>query len=531
MLREPEVLRADIREHLVKENAHTEQVLAPTKKLQEKLFEEMKARISEVDSSVPVVDGPYAYYSRYQKGSEHPIVSRIDRADVGSWTPEGAAPASYKEILDANALAAGKEFFKLGAVEHSPDHALLAYATDVKGSEYFDIRFRDVATGVELDDVLINCSSSFVWSADSKQVIYTIIDDNHREKFVYRHTLGSPQSADELIYEEMDDGFFLGVSKTESERFILLCSNDHSTSEVQLIDAKEPHLPPVMVQPRIPGVMYEVTDHGEALLILTNHDGAVDFKIVQTELSTPGAQHWQDLVPHKKGRLISSMTNAEGLLVRSEKVNALPRLIVSECACVPTGAAAVIASEYMIDFEEEAYSLGLHGFDEFSSPLLRFTYSSPTTPESTIDYDCGSRERVVRKVQRVPSGHAAADYVCRRLMVPSHDGVQVPLTVLARSDTLLDGSAPLLLYGYGSYGASMPASFSTARLSVVDRGVVFAVAHVRGGADCGYDWYDPYGKTLHSMRVCAGFVHKMLTRAQARSCAFGYACVQIKSNT
>jgi len=507
VLREPQVLRADIREHLDKENLYTDMVLAPTKKLQTKLFQEMKGRISEVDASVPSLDGPYAYYSRYAVGNEHPIVARIDRTDINAWTPDGAAPASYKEILDANILAEGKEFFKLGGVEQSPDHSIIAYSTDVKGSEYFDIRFRDANTGVELPDVLVNCSSSFVWSADSKQLIYTIIDDNHREKFVYRHVLGTSQDADRLIYEELDDGFFLGVGLTESERYIVLASNDHSTSEVRLLDAKNPALPPVLVQKRMEGVLYEVSDHGDAMLILTNHGGATDFKIVQTPLASLGVENWVDLIKHSPGTLISGMTNSNGLIVRSEKINALPRLVVSQSACAPAGAAVAISSEFVIDFEEEAYSLGMSGFDEFSSTTLRFSYSSPTTPSSEIDYDCTTRERTVRKTQKVPSGHAPGDYVCKRLMVPSHDGAQVPVTILAHRDTCLtDGSAPLLLYGYGSYGASMPASFSTSRLSLVNRGVVYAISHVRGGADCGYDWYDPQGKAMNKKNTFLDFI-------------------------
>ena len=193
VLRDPSVLRADIREHLENENKYTEAIMAPTKALQSRLFDEMKGRISEVDSSVPSADGPYAYYSRYQEGSEHPIVARIDRADVNQWSPGGAPAASYLEILDANKLAKGHEFFKLGSVEHSPNHMIIAYTTDVKGSEYFDMRFRNAITGEPLPDLLVNCSAGFVWAGDSKQIIYVVIDDNHREKFVYRHVLGTSQ--------------------------------------------------------------------------------------------------------------------------------------------------------------------------------------------------------------------------------------------------------------------------------------------------------------------------------------------------
>ena len=276
---------------------------------------------------------------------------------------------------------------------------------------------------------------------------------------------------------------------------------------MRLVDAQHPEAPPLLVQERMEGMLYEVTDHGQVLLILTNHNGATDFKIVQTSLEKPSAEHWKELLPHTPGTFISGMTNSNGLLVRSEKVNALPRLVVSQCPSVSEGGEAKIEEEYHIDFEEEAYSISLTGFSEFTSSTLRFSYSSPTTPESIYDYDCTKRTRCVRKRQEVPSGHDAGDYICRRIMVPSHDGALVPVTLLARRDVCLtDGCAPLLLYGYGSYGASMPASFSTSRLSVVDRGVVFAIAHVRGGADMGYEWYDPNGKTTKKKNTFLDFL-------------------------
>ena len=285
MLREPSVLREDIRKHLEAENAYTESALAGTKALQAKMVDEMKGRMQQDESSVPSVDGPFAYFSRYAEGNEHPLLCRISRSDFedgrlsrallrwspqppqasdsrstlsagegGRWSPEAPLVPSLETLLDANALADGQDFFKLGAVEHSPNHKLVAYATDVKGSEYFEIAVKDIATGELLADRLVNCSASFEWSADGTALFYTVIDENHRAKFVYRHALGTEQADDTLIYEEPDDGMFLGVGLTESRRFLTIASNDHETSEVRLLDAADPAAKPFLVQKRTPGV-------------------------------------------------------------------------------------------------------------------------------------------------------------------------------------------------------------------------------------------------------------------------------------
>ena len=257
-------------------------------------------------------------------------------------------------------------------------------------------------------------------------------------------------------------------------------AHDHVTSEARLVDAARPDSAPVLVAARDPMTEYDVSHHGDRLIILTNAGGAEDFRIVETPIATPGREHWVDLVPHRPGVLIAGFEVYARWLVRLERENALPRIVVRDLAS---------GEEHAIAFEEEAYSLGLAGGYEFDTDTLRFTYSSMTTPEHVYDYDMRTRKRVVRKVQEVPSGHDPADYVTRRIMAASHDGEAVPVSVLHRKDTPLDGSAPLLLYGYGSYGMSMPASFGTTRLSLVDRGFVYAVAHVRGGTERGYAWY------------------------------------------
>ena len=372
------------------------------------------------------------------------------------------------------------------------------------------MRVKDIATGALLPDVIEHCAGAFEWAADDDHILYTMLDESHRPCKVLCHRLGFPGSDDVVVYDEPDAGFFTGVSLTESRRFVLIDSHDHVTSEVRLIDAAAPTSPPRLVAPREPEVQYDVSHHGERLIILTNADGAQDFKLVQTPLTTPSREHWRDLVPHRPGVLIVGFQVYAHWLVRLERENALPRIVVHDLGN---------GEEHIIAFDEEAYALGLAGGYEFDTDTLRFTYSSMTTPAEVFDYDMRTRERVLRKVQEVPSGHDPAHYVTRRLMATSHDGEQVPVSVLHHKNTALDGSAPLLLYGYGSYGHAMPASFGTVRLSVVDRGFVFAIAHVRGGMERGYRWYTA-GKLMHKKNTFEDFiavaehlVHEGFTRA------------------
>ncbi len=468
VMRDPAVLAPDIRAHLEAENAYTAAAMADTEALQAALFKEMRARIKEDDSSVPAPDGPFAYAMRYREGAQHPLLVRTPR-DGGDETV----------LLDANALAEGKAYFQLGGADHSPDHALLAYAYDDKGSESYTVRLRELATGAERAEAIEGTTGGVVWAADAAAFYYTTLDDNHRPDKVFRHVLGNDPARDELIYEEEDPGFFLGVDATQSNRFVLVDSHDHETSEVRLIDMTAPGAP-VLVAARQEGEEYSVEHRGDTLYILTNAGGAEDFKIVTAPVSAPGRDNWTDLVPHRAGVLILGLTLYERFMVRLEREGGLPRIVVRELA---TGA------EHAIAFDEEAYSLGLSGGYEFETTTLRFTYSSMTTPDRVYDYDMASRERVLRKEQEIPSGHDPDAYVTRRVFAPGTDGETVPVSLLYRKDTPLDGTAPLLLYGYGAYGISIPASFSTTRLSLVDRGFVYAIAHIRGGKEKGFRWY------------------------------------------
>jgi len=486
VMRDPSLLRADIREYLQAENAYTSAMLAPTEALQQVLFNEFRGRIKEDDSSVPAKDGEWEYYDRYREGGQHPVICRRKLGD-----------ASREQILlDGDAQAQGKAYFHIGDGGHSNDHSRFAWTEDLSGSEFFTLRVKDLASGELLPDVIEHCSGGFEWAGDDAHIFYTVIDDNHRPCKVMRHRLGTPAAQDVLVYEEPDAGFFTGVSLTESRQYLLVDSHDHVTSEVWLIDAHRPHSAPRLIAPREPEIQYDASHHRDRLIILTNADGAEDFKLVQAPAATPSRAHWQDLVAHRAGVLIVGFQVNAHWLVRLERENALPRIVVRDFDS---------GEEHTIAFDEEAYALGLVGGYEFDTDTLRFSYSSMTTPAEVFDYDMRTRERVLRKVQEVPSGHDPAHYVTRRLMATSHDGEQVPVSVLHHKNTPIDGSAPLLLYGYGSYGHAIPAAFGTVRLSLVDRGFVFAIAHVRGGMERGYRWYKS-GKLMHKHNTFLDFI-------------------------
>lgn len=469
VMRDPKVLASDIRAYLEAENNYTSAKMADTVSLQKSLFEEMKGRIKEDDSGVPSNDGPFAYYARYVTGGQHPLFCRKPR-DGGNDTV----------LIDGNALAEPHAYFKIGGVAHSPDHRMVAYASDTKGSEYYTVRVLDIESGEEIGEPIPDTNGGVVWANDCKTMFYSRLDDNHRPRQIYRHTLGTSPSDDVLVYEDDDPGFFVGVGITQSHDYIVIDSHDHQTSESRILDANNPHGEPALVSPREFGHEYSVEHRGDELIILTNCDGAEDFKIVSTPIKSPGRESWKDIEPHRQGRLILDVVTYKNQLIRLERDNGLPRIIIRDLAS---------GDEHAIDFDEEAYSLGLSSGHEFNTTTLRFTYSSMTTPSQVFDYDVATRERTLRKTQEVPSGHDPEDYVTRRVLAPAHDDETIPVTLLYRKDMPLDGTAPLLLYGYGSYGISIPASFNTNCLSLADRGFVYAIAHIRGGKDKGYRWY------------------------------------------
>ena len=470
VMHDPSLLPAEIRAFLEGENAYHEAVMADTRALQDKLFAELKGRIKEDDSSVPAPDGVYDYYSSYVTGGQHPRYCRKPRGKDG---PE-------QLLLDGNELAKGREYFRFGGIDLSPDQNLIAWSFDGNGSEFYELHVRDAATGTEHKDVLENTTGEATWTADGRSYFYTLQDDNHRPLKTFRHHLGTEQSADTLIYEEKDTGKFTGVGKTNSEKWITISIHDHDTSEIWLIDAENPDDKPRIVAPRVEGIEYDVEHRADQFIIRTNEGGAEDYKLVTAPVSDPRKENWQDLIPHRPGIFIVSYIVLKDWLIRMERENALPRIVVRNMES---------GEEHAIAFDEEAYSLGFGEMREFDTNTLRFTYSSPTTPAQVYDYDMKTRSRVLRKTQEVPSGHDPSHYVTRRLMAHAHDGETIPVTLLYRKDAKLDGSEPVWLYGYGSYGISMPAGFNTNILSLVNRGFIYATAHIRGGQEKGRRWY------------------------------------------
>ncbi|GJD97059.1 S9 family peptidase [Methylobacterium iners] len=485
VLKDPAALPADIRGHLEAENAYTEAALAPIGALRKGLVAEMRGRIREDDSGVPEPDGPFAYYTRHREGGQHPLVCRRPRTVVvlpgqGAETAADGGPEEGEVILlDGDREGEGKPFFELAAAVHSDDHARLAWSADTKGSELYVIRVRDLATGQDLEDRVEATSGEAVWSGDGSAFYYIAVDENHRPARVMRHRIGTSQNDDETIYEERDSGFFVHIGETQSGAYLAVTASDHETSEVHLLDRHDAAARLKVVLPREPLLIYSVEHWGSHLVILTNADGAEDFKIVTCGLDDTAKANWRDVVPHRPGVMIRHQHVIAGHLVRLEIENARPRIVVR----------GLDGTEHDVAFAEEAYSLGLQPGHEFETAVIRFTYSSMTTPAETYDYDCVTRARQLRKRQVVPSGHRPEGYVTRRLFATAPDGETVPISLLHRRDLALDGSAPLLLYGYGSYGTLMPAAFRTNLLSLVDRGFVYAIAHVRGGTEKGWRWY------------------------------------------
>ncbi len=485
VMRDPSALDPEIRAYLEAENAYSDAALADTDQLQKTLFEEMKARLKPDDRTVPSPDGPFEYFSSFAAGGQYPRLCR---------RPRGGGDEVI--LLDGNAEATGKIYWDLGAASHSPDHAFVAYSTDDKGSELYTVRIRDLATGSNLADEIPDTRGDIAWANDSRTLYYIRVDANHRPRAVWRHTIGTPPSADELVYEEADESFFLALGRTQSRAFVLINAHDHQTSEFHVLDANDPKATPRIITPRSTGHEYDVEHHEDRFIITTNSEGAEDFRVVEAPVTDPGIANWKEVIPHRTGRLIIEVSVTQHHITRLEREDGLPRIVVRRIAD---------GAEHPIAFAEEAYSLGIAGGYEFNTTNLRFTYSSMTTPAETYDYDMATRTRVLKKRQEIPSGHNPDDYVTRRLFALAPDGERIPVSLLYRKSTPLDGSAPAFLYGYGAYGISMPASFSTGRLSLVDRGFIFALAHVRGGKDKGYRWYKE-GKAKKKVNTFTDFI-------------------------
>jgi oligopeptidase B len=468
--------------YLEAENRHTESVMRHTQGLQERLYQEMRARIKETDLSVPERLDDYLYYTRTEAGGQYPIFCR----------KHGSLEGTEEILLDQNALASGQGYFKVGAIEVSPDHRFLAYSVDTSGAEEFTVYIKDLDTNALLPESINGASSRMAWANDGRMLFYTTLDEARRPCRLYRHLLGTNSSEDVLVYHETDASFYLDISRTRSRKYLILDLSSHSTTEVRFVSADQPTEPFRIVQPRSAGIEYTVTHHGNRFFITTN-DGASNFRLVETSVEGPSREHWSPVLPYRADVKLDGTDAFERHLVIYERDAGLNCIRVLDL---------LTGSEHTISFPEPVYAVRPHANPEFNTTVLRFTYTSLITPNSVVEYDLEHRTWTVRKQTEV-SGYCPAEYHSERLAATAPDGVQVPISLVFKSPW--DGPRPLLLTGYGAYGLSYDPAFSSNTLSLLDRGFVVAIAHVRGGEELGRAWYEG-GRLLNKQRTFSDFI-------------------------
>jgi oligopeptidase B len=472
--------------YLEAENAWTDVVMGHTKAFQDTLFEEIKGRILQNDQSVPYRLNGYWYYTRFEEGKEYPIYCR----------KRGSLDGAEEVMLDVNALAQGHGFYQVSGVQVSSGNNLLAYAVDTVGRRIHTIRFKDLATGRDLPDAVPNVTSNIAWAQDNRTLFYTRQDSaTLRWDRIYRHTLGTDAARDALVYTEPDETFNAFVFRTKSRRYVVIGSTHTLSAEYRFVDASRPTGPFTVIQPRERDLEYSVEHFGDHWYIRTNLD-AKNFRLMRAPVAQPGKAHWEEVIPHRAAVLLEDFEIFRDYLVLSERERGLVRLRVKPW----TG-----AGEHYLDVSEPAYYAYTTQNPEFDTRTLRYAYTSLTTPNSTFDYDMASRGRTLLKRDSVLGGYDPARYEAKRLYARATDGVEVPISLVYRRDLRRGGAQPLLLYGYGSYGFSTEATFSATRLSLLDRGFVFALAHVRGGQEMGRAWYED-GKLLKKMNTFTDFI-------------------------
>lgn len=491
---DPEVLAL-----LEAENDFVNASLAHTQPLQEALFAEMKARIKETDLSVPFRKDGRWFYSRTEEGKQYPILCRTSIEPLAD-LPDGAEVPGEEVLLDMNVLAGDSDYFGMGAYDLSPDQRLLLYSTDHDGSERYTMRVRDLQRGVDLPEVIHDTTYGTAWAGDDV-FFYVRQDAAMRPHQVWRHEIGSDPADDELVYEDLDERFFVSVGLSLTERWVHISTSSKVTSEEHLIPVDDPRSAPRCVQPREQDVEYDVTHapnptDGDRFLVLTNADGAVNFKLMSAPVDQPDRARWTEVVPHRPDVKLEGITAFAAHLIRYERREGVRRIIVTPYAG---------GGERELAMPEPVYDTGPATNAEFETTTLRFTYTSLVTPGTVFDEDLDTGARVLLKQTEVLGGHDPSGYETGRLWATAPDGVRVPISYVHRAGIEHDGTAPCLLYGYGSYEACMDPTFSTLRLSLLDRGFVFAIAHVRGGGELGRPWYED-GKELRKTNTFTDFV-------------------------
>ena len=477
----PEVIK-----YLEAENAYTKAVMAHTEALQERLYDELKGRVLQNDQSVPFREGNYFYYTRLVEGKNYPIYAR----------KRGSVSAPEEIMIDANALAEGKATFLIRAWEVSSGEDLLAFAADTTGGRVSSIRFKNLRTGEMLSDVIPRAIGGIAWAEDNRTLFYTKPDSvSVRPYQVYRHKLGTPAATDQMVYEDKDETYYVGVSKTKSRAYIMIQSSQTMATEYSYIRADQPDAPFKVIFPRERGHEYHANHFGDYFYILSN-DHAKNFRLMRTPVARPGRDNWEEVIPHRADVLLEDFEFFKDYLVLTERKDGLVQLRVRPW----TGGGQ---NEYYLDFGEPAYLAYVSTNLEFDTPVLRYGYTSLTTPSSTYDYDMKTRQKTLLKRDQILGGFDPANYVSERFFTTARDGARVPVSIVYRKG--IARPAPLLLTGYGSYGSSSDPTFSSDRLSLLDRGFAFAIAHIRGGSEMGRAWYEN-GRQLQKKNTFTDFV-------------------------
>ena len=466
----PQVEDPAILAHLRAENDYFEAAMAPVAGLTDALFRELKARQCPDDASVPVREGAWWYQWRFEPEAQYRVWTR--------WAAAAQAQAAPATILDEPALAAGLGYFALGSMSVSPDGHLLAYSTDETGGERFTLRVKDLRDGSLLPEAIESTCGEAVWAADARSFFYLVMSDAWRAHQVRRHVLGTPVAADVVVYDEPDSGFWVGLAPASSRRFIIISTGDQVTTEAYLIPAGQPDAEPLLVARRRTGHEYEIDHQGDRFVVRSN-DAHENFRLATAPEDDPSQRRWATLVAGSPTNYLRGFQCFEDWIIVEERLDGIDQIRIIDRQ----------GGSWRVAFPEPLRTVALGANPEYATDTVRLGYASMVTPDTVVDYHIPTKSLSVRKVREVPGGYDATRYDSVRIEAPGRDGAAIPVSVVRRKDTALDGSAPLYLYGYGAYGAAMPPGFSTARLSLLDRGFIFAIAHVRGGGELGRAWY------------------------------------------
>jgi oligopeptidase B len=477
----PEVLA-----YLEAENQYADACLKHTEPLQEQLFKEITGRIKQDDNSVPIKIRDYYHYTRFEEGKEYPIYCR----------KKHSLEADEEIILDGNALAEGHAFFDIGEVSLSEDDRLLAFSVDTVSRRIYTVYVKDLATGELVGEPIMGTSGNVVWASDNQTLFYGVKDETLRPCKIMRHRLGTNPKDDMTVFEETDETFVTYISKTKSRKYLIINSESTLSSECRILESDRPENGFRVFQERQPDMLYGIDHYGEHFYIQTNADGEKNYKIMRTPIGQTEKPNWEEVIAPRDQVMIEGFTIFSRFFVIEEREGGLVKIRVKTWDG---------ATDYYIDFGEPTYTASVGANPDFDAVTLRFAYTSMTTPSSVFEWDMERRTKTLLKQQEIVGGYNPNDYVTERLMAPSHDGVLVPISIVYKKGLAKNGQNPLVLYGYGSYGSSMDAYFSLARLSLLDRGFVWAIAHIRGGEEMGRWWYED-GKMLHKKNTFLDFI-------------------------